>query len=104
MHSNNHAGIKMAAMIHAGAATPHLSLASDTHYVWLADKADIISGGKLPIQEGKMAIPTGAGLGVTIDRDRLARASEVYKKCGMRGRDDVTTMRRFQPGWKRTLF
>ena len=34
-----------------------------------------------------MAVPAGPGLGVTLDRDKLARAHEVYQKCGMRGRD-----------------
>jgi glucarate dehydratase len=51
-----------------------------------------------------MSIPAGPGLGVRLDRDRLARAHEAYQKCGMRDRDDGDTMRRFEPGWKRTLF
>src|SRR5262245_41235721 len=43
-HSNSHAGVTMAAMIHLGAATPQLTLASDTHYPWLPPDADIIEG------------------------------------------------------------
>ena len=42
--------------------------------------------------------------GVDLDGDKLARAHEVCRKCGMRGRDDATTMRRVEPGRKRTLF
>lgn len=103
-HSNNHAGITMAAMIHAAAATPQLSLASDTHYVWLPDGADLIAGGKLPIRDGKMNVPEGPGLGVELDRDRLAWAHEVYRKSGMTRRDDAATMRRIQPDWQRTLY
>lgn len=102
-HSNNHAGVTMAAMVHAAAATPQLALASDTHYVWLPDEADIIAGGKLPIRRGKMTPPPGPGLGVELDRDRLARAHEVYNQCGMRRRDDRATMQRFEPGWQPTL-
>ena len=34
-HSNNHAGITMAAMVHLAASIPELTLASDTHYPWL---------------------------------------------------------------------
>ena len=102
-HSNNHAGITMAAMIHVGAVTPELDCASDTHYVWLSDEADIIEGNKLPIRNGAMEIPAGVGVGVAINHDRLARAHETYQKCGMRRRDDVSTMRRFEPGWQRTL-
>jgi glucarate dehydratase len=99
-HSNNHAGVTMAAMIHLAASIPQLTLASDTHYPWLVEGADIIEGPKLPIRDGRMQIPAGPGLGVTLDRDKLARASEVYRKCGMRKRDDGSLMRRIEPGWK----
>jgi glucarate dehydratase len=103
-HSNNHAGITMAAMVHLAAATPQLTYAADTHYVWLPEGADLIEGPALPIQSGRMQIPAGPGLGVQLDRDKLARAHETYRKCGMRDRDDASTMRRFQPGWERRLF
>ena len=103
-HSNNHTGISMAAMIHVAALIPELTMASDTHYPWLPDGADIIAGGKLPITGGRMAIPAAAGLGVELDRDALARAHETYEKCGMRDRDDATTMRMVEPGWERTIY
>jgi glucarate dehydratase len=103
-HSNNHAGITMAAMIHVGAVTPQLTIASDTHYIWLVDGADILEGPNLPIVDGQMDVPQGPGLGVTLNRDRLAQAHETYLKCGMRRRDDAMTMERFEPGWKRNLF
>jgi len=51
-----------------------------------------------------MKVPAGPGLGVELDRDRLAKAAEVYQKCGMRDRDDVTTMRMVEPGWQRNIF
>jgi glucarate dehydratase len=98
-HSNNHAGPTMAAMIHAGATVPQLTLASDTHYPWLVDDADIIEGPKLAIAGGRMEVPKGAGLGVALDRDKVARAHEVYMKCGMRGRDDAPLLRRLDPSW-----
>ena len=103
-HSNNHAGVTMAAMIHLAASIPELTLASDTHYPWLIEGTDIIEGPKLTIQGGRMAVPAGPGLGVTLDRDKLARAHETYMKCGMRGRDDRSLMRRIEPGWKGELF
>jgi glucarate dehydratase len=99
-HSNNHAGITMAAMIHAGAITPQLSFASDTHYIWLPPGADIIQGPNLTIRDGFMSVPTGLGLGVELDRDKLAKAHETYRKCGMRSRDDGSTMKMFEPGWE----
>jgi glucarate dehydratase len=98
-HSNNHAGVTMAAMIHLAASIPELTTASDTHYPWLIDGSDIIEGRKLSIRNGRMAIPEGPGLGVTLDRDRVARAHETYRKCGMRGRDDRSLMQRIEPGW-----
>jgi glucarate dehydratase len=98
-HSNNHAGVTMAAMIHLAASIPELTMASDTHYPWLIEGTDIIQGPKLLIQGGKMAVPAGPGLGVTLDHDKLARAHETYRKCGMHGRDDRSLMRRIEPGW-----
>jgi glucarate dehydratase len=98
-HSNNHTGVTMAAMIHLGASIPELTLASDTHYPWLIDGTDIIEGPKLLIKDGRMAVPPGPGLGVTLDQDKLARAAETYAKCGMRGREDGVLMRRLEPGW-----
>ena len=103
-HSNNHAGVTMAAMVHLAATVPQITIASDTHYPWLIDSAEIITGGKLPIAGGKMTIPSGPGLGVELDRDRLAKAHETYEKCGMRDRDDAATMRMVEPGWERTQF
>jgi glucarate dehydratase len=81
-----------------------LTVASDTHYPWLVESSEIIAGGKLPMSGGRMKVPAGAGLGVELDRDRLAKANETYQKCGMRDRDDATTMRMVEPGWQRTIF
>jgi glucarate dehydratase len=98
-HSNSHAGVTMSAMIHMASVVPQLTLASDTHYPWLVDHADILDGPKLPIKDGRMSIPEGPGLGVRIDPDKLAKAHEVYLKCGMTERDDGSLMRKLEPGW-----
>jgi glucarate dehydratase len=100
-HSNNHAGITMSAMIQVAAVTPQITLASDTNYPWLVEGADIIEGPNLPIRGGKMQVPKRPGLGVELDRDKLAKAHEVYRRCGMRDRDDKHTMQLVEPGWKR---
>lgn len=99
-HSNNHAGITMAAMITLGAVVPQLTYASDTHYPWLPEGHDLIVGPNLPITGGKMSVPRGPGLGVELDRGRLGVAHERYVKSGMRGREDAAKMTRFKPGWK----
>ncbi len=98
-HSNSHAGITMAAMVHLGACLPGLTFASDTHYPWLVEGTDIIEGPMLTIRDGQIAVPRGAGLGVELDRDRLARAHETYRKCGMTRRNDGALMRRIDPSW-----
>lgn len=102
-HSNSHGGITMAAMIHVAAVVPQLTLASDTHYPWLPEGADIIEGPNLTIRGGRMPVPLTPGVGVTLDHDKLARAHETWQKCGMRERDDAGTMQLVQPGWKKTL-
>lgn len=103
-HSNNHGGITMAAMITVGAVVPQLTYASDTHYVWLPEGHDIIAGPNLPIKDGMMSVPAGPGLGVELDRGKLAVAHERYLKSGMRNRNDADLMRRLEPGWERKPF
>jgi glucarate dehydratase len=98
MHSNSHLGISLAAMVHVAAAVPELTYACDTHYPWQTD--EVIVGGKIPITDGEVAVPTGPGLGVELDRDALARLNEQYRRADLRVRDDVTEMRKTIPGWR----
>ena len=62
-------------------------MASDTHYPWLVESG-IIEGPKLSIRDGRMNVPTGLGLGVTLDQNKLAMPMKLMRGCGMRGRDD----------------
>jgi glucarate dehydratase len=98
MHSNNHAGISLAAMTHLGAAMPNLSYALDTHYPWQWE--DIIVGGRMRIEDGNVALPAGPGLGVELDREALARAHQNYLRCGLTERNDEVEMQKKVPGWK----
>lgn len=98
MHSNNHAGISLAAMTHLGAAMPNLTYALDTHYPWQWE--DIIVGGRMKIEGGCVALPQGPGLGVELDRAALARAHETYRRCGLKERNDEIEMQKKVPGWK----
>ncbi|MFC7328439.1 glucarate dehydratase family protein [Marinactinospora rubrisoli] len=99
MHSNSHLGISLAAMTHLAAATPHLTYACDTHWPWKDPADDVIVPGALTFADGAVAVPTGPGLGVELDRDALARMHEQYLASGIRERDDTGYMRRFQPGF-----
>ena len=97
MHSNSHLGISLAAMTHLGSTIPNLNYASDTHYPWQED--EVISGGKLRFENGAVEVPKGPGLGVTLDRDALARLHQNYLDCGIRKRDDAAEMRKYRPDW-----
>lgn len=80
VHSSGELGIQLATMLHLGAVLPNLTFTADAHYHHLVD--DIIVGGKLPYDKGAIAVPDGPGLGVTIDRDRLACYSELHQRMG----------------------
>ncbi|MBI5693560.1 MAG: glucarate dehydratase [Verrucomicrobia bacterium] len=98
MHSNNHAGISLAAMTHLGAAMPNLSYALDTHYPWQWE--EIIVGGRIRFEEGAVVLPAGPGLGVELDRSALARAHAAYLRAGLTERNDEIEMQKKVPGWK----
>lgn len=85
MHSGVEFGVSQAAQLHACAAVPNLavSYAADTHYPHLVD--DVLEGGKLPIVDGCFQVPTGPGLGVRLDPDRIARYHELYLREGSQG-------------------
>ncbi len=97
MHSNTHLGVSLAAMTHLAAATPHLTYACDTHYPWQLE--DIVEPGALSFVDGAVPVPDGPGLGVSLDRDAVARLHEQWRTCGVRTRDDVAAMRVRYPDW-----
>ncbi|WP_312270760.1 glucarate dehydratase family protein [Pseudomonas sp.] len=100
MHSNSHLGISLMAMTHVAAAVPNLSYACDTHYPWQEADEEVIKGGKLPIRNGCVAITAAPGLGVELDYDQLAKLNDQYLTCGIRQRDDVRQMQKYDPEWK----
>jgi glucarate dehydratase len=97
MHSNTHLGLSLAAMTHLAAATPNLTYACDTHSPWQTE--EIIEPGAVRFVDGTVPVPDGPGLGVTLDRDALARLHEQYLGCGVRRRDDIAAMRVRYPDW-----
>jgi glucarate dehydratase len=97
MHSNSHLGISLAAMVHLGAALPDFHHALDTHYPWQSE--EIILGGRLKFEGGSVAVPSGPGLGVELDREALERLHQNYLACGLTKRDDEIEMQKIEPGW-----
>lgn len=80
VHSSGELGIQLATMLHLGAVLPNMSFAIDAHYHHLAD--DVIVGGKMKYENGSMAIPDAPGLGIKLDRDKVAEYAELYKELG----------------------
>jgi glucarate dehydratase len=79
IHSGTELGIGWAAMIHAGVAMPHVTLAADAMYTHLTD--DIIVGEMLLPKDGYISPPEGVGLGIEIDEVKL----EKYRKLATSG-------------------
>ncbi|MEU0313516.1 glucarate dehydratase family protein [Nocardioides sp. NPDC006273] len=97
MHSNSHLGVSLAAMVQLAAATPNLTYACDTHYPWKTQ--DVVRPGVLDFDDGAVAVPTGPGLGVELDRDLLGELHEQYLGCGVRRREDTVYMRSIDPAF-----
>jgi len=93
VHSSGELGIQLATMLHLGAVVPNLSFAADAHYHHVAD--DIIEGGKLQYVDGAIRVPESPGLGVTLDRDKLAQYAELYRELGNYAYDQDPA----RPGW-----
>jgi glucarate dehydratase len=97
VHSSGELGIQLATMLHLGAVIPNLSFAADAHYHHLTD--DIIEGGKFKYEGGAIAVPTGPGLGVRLDRDKLAEYQDLYRRLGSYPYDQDP----MRPGWTPTI-
>jgi glucarate dehydratase len=93
VHSSGELGIQLATMLHLGAVIPNLSFAADAHYHHLTD--DVIEGGLMQYEEGKIAVPTGPGLGVKLNREKLREYAELYKRLGAYPYDQDPA----RPGW-----
>ena len=97
VHSSGELGIQLATMLHLGAIIPNLSFAADAHYHHLTD--DIIQGGKMKYENGAIAVPTAPGLGVKLDRDKVAEYRELYLRLGSYPYDQDP----LRPGWTPTI-
>ncbi|MHB8340177.1 MAG: enolase C-terminal domain-like protein [Mycobacteriales bacterium] len=97
VHSSGELGIQLATMLHLGAVLPNLRFAADAHYHHLLD--DVIVGGLMSYSDGQIAVPSGPGLGVRLDPDRLARYAELYRELGGYAYDRDPT----RPGWFATV-
>lgn len=98
MHSNSHVGISLAAMTHLGAAMPNLAYACDTHYPWQSE--EILTAGRVAIEDGAVEVSDEPGLGVEVDRGELQKLHEQYLACGLRERNDEIEMQKVCSQWR----
>ncbi len=80
MHSGAEFGIELAAMLHTAATIPTMSFAGDAHYHYLED--DIIVGGRMSYENGTIAVPTGPGLGIELDEEKMRRYEKLFEEKG----------------------
>ncbi|QYY35520.1 enolase C-terminal domain-like protein [Ruficoccus sp. ZRK36] len=80
MHSGAEFGIELAAMLHTASTIPEMTFAGDAHYHYLTD--DIIAGGLMPYKDGCIQVPTGPGLGVELDEEKMEKYEREYEKRG----------------------
>jgi glucarate dehydratase len=79
LHSDRELGISSAAAIHLAAAETMISHSIDTH---LLEQADDIITTPLTFSNGCVAVPSGPGLGVEIDQDKLAFYAKHHQEVG----------------------
>ncbi|MFI8964228.1 enolase C-terminal domain-like protein [Streptomyces sp. NPDC053493] len=97
MHSNTHLGISLAAMTQVAATLPRLDHACDTHYPWQTE--DVVTAPPR-FHAGRVTVSDAPGLGVELDRDRLADLHQRWRRDDgtLRDRDDAAAMRRAAAG------
>ncbi|MEU8769431.1 enolase C-terminal domain-like protein [Streptomyces griseus] len=98
MHSNTHLGISLAAMTHVAATVPDLAHACDSHYPWQTE--DVITE-RHTFADGRLTVSDAPGLGVELDRERLAALHRRWLEDDgtHRERDDEAAMRAADPAW-----
>ena len=80
VHSSGELGIQLATMLHLGAVLPNLGYAADAHYHHLVD--DVIVGGPMKYENGAIRVPDEPGLGIKLDRAKLAQYHELFRELG----------------------
>lgn len=80
MHSGAEFGVELAAMLHTASTIPEMNFAGDAHYHYLID--DIIEGGPMRYEDGCIRVPSGPGLGVKLDEDKMRHYERFYEEKG----------------------
>lgn len=92
IHSDRELGVGTAAGLHFAATTPAMSHPYDSHYHHQVE--DVIKE-PLVYRDGAIQVPSGPGLGVELDPDKMARCAERYRRQG----DAVEFFDPHRPNW-----
>jgi glucarate dehydratase len=79
IHSCAELGVAQACFAQVAVTLPNLTASSQQMYDWFAD--DYIKE-RVRLENGTIYPPDGPGLGVEIDRDKVAQFNENYKRSG----------------------
>jgi len=77
-HAGPEFGISGIAHLHALATIPNLSLGNQTYATTISD--DIVVEPTADFVDGSLAVPDRPGIGVTLDRDKVGKYAEMYRK------------------------
>ncbi|MFA6289976.1 MAG: enolase C-terminal domain-like protein [Opitutaceae bacterium] len=80
MHSGAEFGIELAAMLHTASTISEMTFAGDAHYHYLTD--DITTMGLMKYENGSIKVPTGPGLGVELDPEKMDKYEREFDKRG----------------------
>lgn len=80
MHSGVEFGIELSAMLQTASTIPEMTFAGDAHYHHLTD--DITTIGLMPYVDGAIAVPTGPGLGVELDPEKMDKYERYFQEKG----------------------
>jgi glucarate dehydratase len=86
-------GVATAAMLHVGSTLPTFCCAMDSMYHQWRDDVLVTP---FVYEGGALTVPTGPGLGVELDREKLGRYAEAARQGGGGGRRGADPTR---PGW-----
>jgi glucarate dehydratase len=97
MHSGGELGVSLAAMLHLAASLSNIGFAADAHYHHVLD--DIIKGGKMQYTDGAILVPSGPGLGVELDEEKMGIYEEAFRTQGYYSYNQDPG----RPGWVMTI-
>lgn len=97
-HSNNHFDISLAMFTHVAAAATGNVTAIDTHWIW--QDGQRLTREPLQIAGGAIEVPSGPGLGIEPDLQRIEEAHKLYSRIGSSARNDASAMQHVMPGWQ----